>query len=97
GTPSPDGILKVAQAMRLGMSDDDIHTACRIDPWFLAQVRGIVETEAEIREKGLPAAAPVLRRLKAMGFSDPRLARLVGLTAEGGSGGRPPPGGGAGV
>jgi carbamoyl-phosphate synthase large subunit len=82
GTPSPDGILKVAQAMRLGMSDDDIHTACRIDPWFLAQVRGIVETEAEIREKGLPAAAPVLRRLKAMGFSDPRLARLVGLTAE---------------
>jgi carbamoyl-phosphate synthase large subunit len=82
GTPSPDGILKVAQAMRLGMSDDDIHTACRIDPWFLAQVRGIVETEAEIREKGLPAAAPVLRRLKAMGFSDARLARLVGLGAE---------------
>jgi carbamoyl-phosphate synthase large subunit len=82
GTPSPDGILKVAQAMRLGMSDDDIHTACRIDSWFLAQVRGIVETEAEIREKGLPAAAPVLRRLKAMGFSDARLARLVGLGAE---------------
>ena len=82
GTPSPDGILKVAQAMRLGMSDHDIHTACRIDPWFLAQVRGIVETEAEIREKGLPAAAPVLRRLKAMGFSDARLARLVGLSAE---------------
>src|SRR6476659_1427059 len=82
GTPSPDGLLKVAQAMRLGMSDDDIHTACHIDPWFLAQVRGIVETEAEIRAKGLPAAAPVLRRLKAMGFSDARLARLVGLSAE---------------
>jgi carbamoyl-phosphate synthase large subunit len=82
GTPSPDGILKVAQAMRLGMSDTDIHTASRIDPWFLAQIRGIVETEAEIRNKGLPAAAPVLRRLKAMGFSDARLARLVGLSAE---------------
>ncbi len=58
GTPSPDGLLKVAQAMRLGMSDADIHAACRIDPWFLAQIRGIVEMEAEIRAKGLPATAP---------------------------------------
>ena len=57
GTPSPDRLLKVAQAMRLGMSDADIHTACRIDPWFLAQIRGIVEMEAEIRAKGLPANA----------------------------------------
>ena len=82
GTPSPDGILKVAQAMRLGMSDADIHTACRIDPWFLAQIRGIVEMEAEIRDKGLPETAPALRRLKAMGFSDVRLGRLTGLAAE---------------
>jgi carbamoyl-phosphate synthase large subunit len=63
GTPSPDGLLKVAQAMRLGMSDDDIHTACRIDPWFLAQIRDIIETEAEIRAKGLPTTASALRRL----------------------------------
>ena len=82
GTPSPDGILKVAQAMRLGMSDAEIHTACRIDPWFLAQIRGIVDMEAEIRAKGLPATAPALRRLKAMGFSDARLGRLTGLAAE---------------
>src|ERR1700735_2027430 len=73
GTPSPDGLLKVAQAMRLGMSDEDIHTACRIDPWFLAQIRAIVDMEAEIRDKGLPETAPALRRLKAMGFSDVRL------------------------
>ena len=65
--------------MRLGMSDADIHTACRIDPWFLAQIRGIVDTEAEIRAKGLPATAGTLRRLKAMGFSDARLGRLTGL------------------
>jgi len=82
GTPSPDGILKVAQAMRLGMSDADIHNACKIDPWFLAQVRDIVAMEAEIRAKGLPQSAPALRRLKAMGFSDARLARLTGLDAE---------------
>jgi carbamoyl-phosphate synthase large subunit len=82
GTPSPDGILKVAQAMRLGMSDTDIHTACRIDPWFLAQIRGIVEMEAEIHARGLPANASALRRLKAAGFSDARLARLTGIGAE---------------
>ena len=78
GTPSPDGLLKVAQAMRFGMSDAEIHTACRIDPWFLAQIRGIIDMEAEIRAKGLPASAPALRRLKAMGFSDARLGRLTG-------------------
>src|SRR5580700_6878787 len=79
GTPTPDRILTVAQAMRLGMSDVEIHTACRIDPWFLAQIRGIVETEAEIKQKGLPATPGALRRLKAMGFSDHRLGRLTGL------------------
>ena len=82
GTPSPDGILKVAQAMRLGTSDDDIHTACRIDPWFLEQIRGILEIEAQIRARGLPATATALRRLKASGFSDARLARLTGLGVE---------------
>ena len=80
GTPTPDRLLAVAQAMRLGMGDAEIHTACRIDPWFLAQIRGIVETEAEIRLKGLPAKSGALRRLKAMGFSDPRLAKLTGET-----------------
>ena len=82
GTPSPDGLLKVAQAMRHGMSDAEIHTACHIDPWFLEQIRGIIDAEAEIRAKGLPATANVLRRLKAMGFSDARLGRLTGLTTE---------------
>ena len=82
GTPSPDGLLKVAQAMRLGMSDADIHTACRIDPWFLAQIRAIIDTEAEIRAKGLPTSAGTLRRLKAMGFSDARLGRLTGLPVD---------------
>jgi carbamoyl-phosphate synthase large subunit len=81
GTPSPDGILKVAQAMRLGMSDAEIHTACRIDAWFLGQIRGIVDMEAQIRDKSLPGSAAGLRRLKAMGFSDARLGRLTGLSA----------------
>src|SRR5438876_5848795 len=77
GRPSPDGILKVAQAMRLGMTDAEIHTACKVDPWFLAEIRGIVDMEAEVRAKGLPASAGSFRRLKAMGFSDARLGKLT--------------------
>ncbi len=82
GTPSPDGLLKVAQAMRLGLSDAEIHSACRIDPWFLAQIRGIIDMEAEVRAKGLPDSARPLRKLKRMGFSDARLAKLTGLGVE---------------
>jgi carbamoyl-phosphate synthase large subunit len=82
GTPTPDGILKVAQAMRLGFSDEEIHTACKVDRWFLSQLRGLVETEQEIRKKGLPATAGAFRRLKAQGFSDARLGKLTGLATE---------------
>jgi carbamoyl-phosphate synthase large subunit len=82
GTPTPERLLKVAQAMRLGFSDQDIHGSCKIDPWFLAEIRGLVETEAQIRDKGLPTTAGALRRLKAMGFSDARLGKLTGLSAE---------------
>jgi carbamoyl-phosphate synthase large subunit len=80
GTPTPDRLLQVAQAMRLGMSDEVIHAACKIDPWFLAEIRGIVETESEIKAKGLPTGPGAFRRLKAMGFSDARLAVLTGRT-----------------
>src|SRR5438128_2117858 len=79
GTPTPERILKVAQAMRLGFSDQDIHASCKIDPWFLGEIRGLIEAEAEIRAKGLPAKAGAFRRLKAMGFSDARLGKLTGI------------------
>ncbi|CEJ14457.1 Carbamoyl-phosphate synthase large chain [bacterium YEK0313] len=80
GTPTPDRLLKVVQAMRLGISNEEIHSYCRIDPWFLAQIRGIVDKEAEIRAKGLPTTAGAFRRLKAMGFSDARLAVITAKT-----------------
>src|SRR6186713_800584 len=82
GTPTPDRLLKVAQAIRFGASDELIHSACRIDLWFLAEIRGLVEIEAEIAAKGLPETAGAFRRLKAMGFSDQRLAKLTGSDAE---------------
>ena len=82
GTPTPDRLLKIAQAMRLGANDELIHNACRVDPWFLNEIRALVEMEAEIRAKGLPATAGAFRRLKAQGFSDQRLGKLTGTDAE---------------
>src|SRR5438105_2372197 len=80
GTPTPERILKVAQAMRLGLPDSEIHEYCRIDPWFLGEIRGLIEGEAEIRVKGLPKTAGAFRRLKGQGFSDARLATLTELS-----------------
>jgi len=82
GTPKPDRLLKVAQAMRLGASDELIHNACRIDVWFLAELRGIVDAEADVRTRGLPVTAAPFRQLKACGFSDARLAKLAKLGTE---------------
>lgn len=48
GTPTPNRILQVAQAMRLGWSNEDIFNSCKIDPWFLAEMRGIVEMEDKV-------------------------------------------------
>ncbi|MDR6954713.1 carbamoyl-phosphate synthase large subunit [Ancylobacter sp. 3268] len=77
GTPTPNRLLQVAQAMRLGLDNEQIHNGCKIDPWFLEQIREIVDTEAKIRAHGLPKTAGAFRRLKAMGFSDQRLASLT--------------------
>ena len=80
GTPTSDRLLKVAQAMRLGMDPSEIFEACRIDPWFLARIGEIVRTEARIKAHGLPATPGAFRALKAMGFSDARLAVLSGTS-----------------
>ncbi|WP_404402881.1 carbamoyl-phosphate synthase large subunit [Pelagibacterium halotolerans] len=82
GTPTPDRLLWVAEAMRLGYDHKMIHEACRIDPWFLEQFQSIVDMEAKVREFGLPETAGAMRQLKAMGFSDARLAELTGKTAK---------------
>ncbi|RVT85868.1 carbamoyl-phosphate synthase large subunit [Rhodobacteraceae bacterium CCMM004] len=75
---TPDRLRVIAQAMRHGFSNDDIHVATAYDPWFLARIREIVETEDRVRRDGLPLDEDGLRRLKMMGFTDARLARLTG-------------------
>ncbi|KQT45074.1 carbamoyl phosphate synthase large subunit [Aureimonas sp. Leaf454] len=77
GTPTPDRLRMVAQAIRMGTSLHEVHQMCRIDPWFLEQIDGIIQMEARVREHGLPQDAANLRHLKSMGFSDARLASLT--------------------
>ena len=79
-TPTPDRILKVAQALRLGFDVGQVHDFCKYDPWFLERIREIVEMEARVKANGLPESAGPLRMLKGMGFSDVRLAKLAGKT-----------------
>ncbi|WP_417712432.1 carbamoyl-phosphate synthase large subunit [Roseibium aggregatum] len=80
-TPTPTRLLNVAQAMRLGMSVEEIYQASGINTWFLEQIEAILEMEAKVRKLGLPKDAVNLRKLKAMGFSDARLASLADLDA----------------
>jgi carbamoyl-phosphate synthase large subunit len=77
-TPQPNRILIAAQAMRAGMSVEAIHEACKFDPWFLREIEKLVREETRIRSNGLPQDATALRRIKAMGFSDKRLADIIG-------------------
>jgi carbamoyl-phosphate synthase large subunit len=80
GRPTPDRIRVIAQAFRHGLSVEDIHAACDYEPWFLRQIETIVSEEAKIGALGLPTSATAFRTLKAMGFSDIRLAKLTGKT-----------------
>jgi carbamoyl-phosphate synthase large subunit len=75
--PTPDRLLVAAEALRQGFTVQRIHEIAGFDPWFLERLREIVEAEEEVRVSGLPRDAMGMRRLKAMGFSDARLAQLA--------------------
>ena len=76
--PKPDRILMAAQALRAGLSVEDIHDACKFDPWFLRELEKIIAVEREVTT-ALPRDAYGLRRVKALGFSDKRLSVLSGV------------------
>jgi len=75
---TPDRLRTIAQAMRHGLSDEDIHAATMFDPWFLARIREIVDAERHLRINGLPVTEAELRSLKMLGFTDARLGALTG-------------------
>ncbi len=79
--PGAERVWWLADAFRAGLSLDEVQELTRIDPWFLIQIIDIVNCEKEARDSGLSGMKkPLLRKLKRKGFSDRRLAALVGVT-----------------
>jgi carbamoyl-phosphate synthase large subunit len=76
--PSPDRLLMAAQALRAGLTVEEIHKTCKFDPWFLRQMETIIAAENDVRKNGIPRDAFSLRKLKSLGFADKRLAELSG-------------------
>ncbi|MGE7205635.1 carbamoyl-phosphate synthase large subunit, partial [Sphingomonas sp. NPDC019816] len=74
---TPDRLLVAAQALREGFTVAEVHAIAKYDPWFLERIAEIVAAEADVMQNGLPQDASGMRRLKAMGFSDKRLAYLA--------------------
>ena len=75
---TPDRLRTIAQAMRHGLTDDEIHGVTMFDPWFLARIREIIDAEEDIRKNDLPVTEEGLRAVKMLGFTDARLANLTG-------------------
>ncbi|WP_170758431.1 carbamoyl-phosphate synthase large subunit [Ruegeria lacuscaerulensis] len=75
---TPDRLRTIAQAMRHGLTDDEIFGVTKFDPWFLARIREIIEAERAVRKDGLPVTQEGLRALKMLGFTDARLGKLTG-------------------
>ncbi len=73
---TPDRLLVAAEALRQGFTVERINQIAGFDPWFLKRLQDIVQAEEKVRAEGLPNEAAEMRRLKAMGFSDGRLAQL---------------------
>ncbi len=76
--PGPQRLWYLADAFRSGLSFDDIHEACKIDPWFLAQIEDLINSEQSLASKTLATLeSGQLLRLKRQGFSDARIAYLL--------------------
>ena len=76
-TPSSNRILYIAQAFRVGMSIDEVFNLCFIDRWFLSQIKELVDSELNLKNKSLESISDSLHDLKSDGFSDKRLANIL--------------------
>ncbi|PIR37602.1 MAG: carbamoyl phosphate synthase large subunit [Alphaproteobacteria bacterium CG11_big_fil_rev_8_21_14_0_20_39_49] len=78
----PERILNIAQAIRQDVSLDEIHRITKFDPWFLEQLKNIVDAEKDVQKNGIPKNKEDLLSLKQLGFSDRRLAKLASTKPE---------------
>jgi carbamoyl-phosphate synthase large subunit len=83
GEPGPDRIWYVGDAFRMGMDIHRVFEESKIDPWFLEQIKELIDIEGAVKERSLKnMTAPELRFLKQKGFSDRRLASLLKTDAK---------------
>lgn len=78
--PTPDRMLRLAQAFRENLSIEEVYGITKYDPWFLAQIKALVDKEQEIQQNGVPDNKIDMFEIKKMGFSDRRIAKLTGKT-----------------
>lgn len=74
----PDRLLRIAQALREGVSLEEINRVCHYEPWFVRQLQSIIDAEQHLIENGLPENERDMRKLKMLGFSDARIGELSG-------------------
>jgi carbamoyl-phosphate synthase large subunit len=79
GEAGPERILFLADAFRIGMTLDEIYEETAVDPWFLAQIEQLIQIEGDLKGRSIESITEAeLRLLKTKGFSDKRLAKLLG-------------------
>ncbi len=75
----PNKLLLIAEAFRKKISLDKIYKLSKVDPWFLNQIKELVDEEINISKKGLPKTFGEFNRIKSIGFSDKKLSKITGL------------------
>ena len=78
----PNRILLAAEAFRKKINIKRIHQLCKIDPWFLEQIKEIVDEENKIQKRGLPKDYNEFNRIKSIGFSDKKLSEITKISEE---------------
>ena len=79
---TPNRILRIAQALRSGMTINEVHAITKWDKWFLERMANIIAHEKAVQEDGVPQDKDALRQLKSLGFSDKRLADLADISED---------------
>jgi carbamoyl-phosphate synthase large subunit len=81
--PSAERVYFVMHALTIGYPPEELHDLTKIDPWFLDNLSEIIERERELRRESIETISPgELREAKRMGFSDQRLATVLGATED---------------
>ena len=75
----PNRLILIAEAFRKNISLDKIYKLSKVDPWFLNQIKDLVDEEKNIKKRGIPKTYNEFNRIKSIGFSDKKLSDITGI------------------